>query len=133
MKIGWKEMARLGTEGLRYPHILVDPYGWCLRLGPDPRRDDKYFSGLLSLLQGLSEHLIRRRDYTCPGIQEVEALRLELRQAMASASVMASRSLECIESKLNQVQLAQGGDILMGETCPGPKNDLNRILCTGTD
>jgi hypothetical protein len=33
MKTGWKEVARLGIQGARYPHLLVDTYGWCLRLG----------------------------------------------------------------------------------------------------
>jgi len=58
---GWDLVARLGGVGARYPHVLVDSHGWCLRLGPKSRLDDKYFSSLPSLLQGLVEHGARRR------------------------------------------------------------------------
>jgi hypothetical protein len=62
MSEAWREVARLGNKGERYPHILADSHGWCLRLGPRDREDDKYFSSLGSLLQALSEHLLRRKD-----------------------------------------------------------------------
>ena len=62
MSEAWRELARLGKTGEKYPHILVDSHGWCLRLGARDREDDKYFSSLGSLLQGLSEHLLRRKD-----------------------------------------------------------------------
>lgn len=61
MSKGWKEVARLGVAGSRYPHILVDAHGWCLRMGTRPRTDEKYYSNLPSLFQGLLEHSVRRR------------------------------------------------------------------------
>ena len=62
MSEAWREVARLGMKGEKYPHILVDSHGWCLRLGPRDREDDKYYSSLLALLQGLLEHFLRRKD-----------------------------------------------------------------------
>ncbi len=61
MSEAWREVARLGKVGERYPHILADTRGWCLRWGPRECRDDKYYSTLSSLLHGLAEHLLRRR------------------------------------------------------------------------
>jgi hypothetical protein len=89
MKTGWKEVARLGTEGTGYPHILVDAHGWCLRLGPSCRGDDKYFSSLPSLIQGLSEHIVRRRLWTNPEVRGLEALGEEVRRALIRASDLA--------------------------------------------
>ena len=62
MSEAWREVARLGKKGEKYPHILVDSHGWCLRLGPRGREDEKYYSSLPNLLQGLYEHLLRRKD-----------------------------------------------------------------------
>ncbi len=62
MSEAWREVARLGKKGEKYPHILVDSHGWCLRLGPRDREDEKYYSSLPNLLQGLYEHLLRRKD-----------------------------------------------------------------------
>lgn len=42
MKNGWNEVAQLGPEPSRYPHILVDKHGWCLRLGGGG--GEKYYS-----------------------------------------------------------------------------------------
>ncbi len=61
MSEAWREVARLGKVGERYPHILADTRGWCLRWGPRESRDDKYYATLSSLLHGLAEHLLRRR------------------------------------------------------------------------
>ena len=61
MSTGWKLVASLGSHGPRYPQILVDNHGWCLRLGPSSRHDDKYYSSFSSLLRGLVEQLLRRR------------------------------------------------------------------------
>jgi hypothetical protein len=58
MNNGWYEVARLGLFPRDYPHVLVDKHGWCLRLGPE---EDKYYSSMPTLLQGLIEHLLRRR------------------------------------------------------------------------
>ena len=62
MSEAWRKVARLGRKGERYPHILVDSHGWCLRLGPRDRDDEKYYSSFLTLLQGLLEHFLRRKD-----------------------------------------------------------------------
>jgi len=62
MSEAWREVARLGKKGEKYPHVLVDSHGWCLRLGPRDREDEKYYSSLPNLLQGLYEHLLRRKD-----------------------------------------------------------------------
>jgi len=80
VKTGWKLVARLGTSGPGYPHLLVDRHGWCLRLGANPRVDDKYYSRLLFLLEGLVEHLTRREALATPtlaGIGELRAILLE--------------------------------------------------------
>ena len=62
MSEAWREVARIGKKGEKYPHLLVDSHGWCLRLGPRDREDEKYYSSLPNLLQGLYEHLLRRKD-----------------------------------------------------------------------
>ncbi len=61
MSNGWKKVAALGQKGEGYPQILVDSHGWCLRLGPSSKYDDKYYSSFQSLLRGLIEQLLRRR------------------------------------------------------------------------
>lgn len=63
MTEAWREVARLGKKGEKYPHILVDSHCWCLRLGPRDREDDKCYSSLPTLLQGLLEHQLRRKDH----------------------------------------------------------------------
>ena len=61
MKRGWNEVARLGRKGSKYPSVLADRRGWCLRLGPNSESDDRYYSNLPSLAEGLIEHYMRRR------------------------------------------------------------------------
>ena len=56
MKTGWKLVAQLGMSGPGYPHLLVDRHGWCLRIGRG-RGEEKYYSTLPSVLQGLIEHV----------------------------------------------------------------------------
>lgn len=63
MSEAWREVAHLGKRGEQYPHILVDSHGWCLRLGSRDKEDDKYYSSLPNLLQGLYEHFLRRQDH----------------------------------------------------------------------
>ncbi|SRR5260221_8842480 len=78
MSEAWREVARLGKKGEKYPHILVDSHGWCLRIGSRDREDEKYFSSLLTLLKGLSEHLIRRKDHdTARAVAEMKALLIQ--------------------------------------------------------
>ena len=75
MSEAWREVARLGKKGEKYPHVLVDSHGWCLRLGPRDKEDDKYYSSLPNLLQGLYEHLLRRQDReSARGILEMKNL-----------------------------------------------------------
>jgi hypothetical protein len=61
MSEAWREVARIGKSGEAYPHVLADSHGWCLRLGPGRSPDEKYYSSLPSLLQGLTEQILRRR------------------------------------------------------------------------
>jgi len=75
MSEAWREVARLGKKGEKYPHILVDSHSWCLRLGPQGKEDDKYYSSLPNLLQGLYEHLLRRQDHeSARGVLEMKNL-----------------------------------------------------------
>jgi hypothetical protein len=75
MSEAWREVARLGKKGERYPHLLVDSHGWCLRLGPQGKEDDKYYSSLPNVLQGLYEHLLRRQDHeSARGVLEMKNL-----------------------------------------------------------
>lgn len=85
MKTGWKEVARLGTEGAGYPHVMVDAHGWCLRLGRE-RGEERYYSNLPSLLQGLIEQLARGRLRQCPVLMSASAMLAEVRAALAEAA-----------------------------------------------
>jgi hypothetical protein len=85
MKSGWKEVARLGTGGARYPHVLVDAHGWCLRLGRE-RGEERYYSNLPSLLQGLIEQLARARLRQCPVLMSASAMLAEVRAALDEAA-----------------------------------------------
>ena len=80
-----EEVARLGTEGLGYPHVLVDAYGWCLRLGPTPRTDDRFYSRVTTLLEGLVEHLIRRRLTNGPTLHSAQSMLTEVQLALDEA------------------------------------------------
>ena len=82
MKNGWKLVARLGRKGRWYPHILVDPHGWCLRLGPNSRTDDKFYSSLPNLLGGLIEQLVRRHFMSGPTLSSARVMLDELRSAL---------------------------------------------------
>jgi len=85
MKSGWKEVARLGIDGVGYPHVLVDSHGWCLRLGADPRADDKYYSSLPSLLSGAVNHAVRRRMMALSDSLDLQGLCREVRDALDTA------------------------------------------------
>jgi hypothetical protein len=75
MSEAWREVARLGKKGEKYPHVMVDSHGWCLRLGPRDKEDNKYYSSLPNLLQGLYEHLLRRQDHeSARGVLEMKNL-----------------------------------------------------------
>lgn len=93
MSEAWHEVARLGKKGERYPHLLVDTHGWCLRLGPRDREDEKFYSSLPTLLQGLSEHLLRRKDEeSAKGVAEMKALLIQnLKEARDLGEELESR------------------------------------------
>ncbi len=94
MRTGWKEVARLGMDGARYPHVLVDPHGWCLRLGPDPRRDEKYYSGLPTLLQGAVEQGVRRSLMTTAIATGLEELRRQVQRAIQNVTAQRETLLQ---------------------------------------
>jgi len=85
MKNGWNEVARLGTGEGNYPHVLVDKHGWCLRLGRE-RGEEKYYSSLPTLLEGLIEHLSRFRLRHCPVLMTAAAMLSEVRAALEEAA-----------------------------------------------
>ena len=91
MKTGWKLVARLGTSGPGYPHLLVDRHGWCLRLGPNPKVDDKFYSRLLFLLEGLIEQALRGDVLTMPAAAGVGELRAILRESLRSTIDLGER------------------------------------------
>jgi len=90
---GWCEIARLGGSGARYPHLLADRQGWYLRLGPKSRLDDRYYSSLPVLLQGLVEQVSRRRLLSLSGVLELRLLLGEVRDAMKSALGLCEEAL----------------------------------------
>jgi hypothetical protein len=84
MKNGWNEVARLGPPPGGYPHVLVDQHCWCLRMGPG-RGQEKYYSNLPSLLQGLVEHVERARLRNTPLLHSATSMRVEVRVGLAEA------------------------------------------------
>lgn len=92
MSEAWREVARLGKVGRRYPHVLADSRGWCLRWGPNRQTDDKYFSSITSLLQGLSGHFLRRRLGAGEDIRTLARIRelveLTLKEAAALGAAL---------------------------------------------
>lgn len=85
MSKGWREVARLGGAGARYPHVLADAHGWCLRFGRNARTDEKYYSSLPVLLQGLVGHLTRRRLLALSAPLDLAELCREVRDALHTA------------------------------------------------
>ena len=102
MKHGWRLVAKLGKPPGWYPHLLSDPCGWGLRLGPNFRADMKYYSSLPSLLAGLVEHLARRRlgaDH--PILSQVDLVG-EVRKELAQARLLcetATRQVKLIDRR----------------------------------
>src|SRR5437879_2584027 len=100
MSEAWREVARLGRSGEAYPHVLADSHGWCLRLGPRERLDERYYSSLPSLLRGLTEQILRRllgkdddvrtliklRNEIGHHLREVAALGTELERQLSGAA-----------------------------------------------
>ncbi len=90
MKTSWKTVLRLGSEGACFPHVRVDAHGWCLRLGPVPRDDDKFYSRLETLLEGLVEHGVRRRLARREVARDLKGFMSEVRDALAVARDLAA-------------------------------------------
>lgn len=61
MKVRMRELARLGPGKGGYPRILADSRNWILQLGPDKRRELRYYTSWTTFVNGLVEHLMRRR------------------------------------------------------------------------
>jgi hypothetical protein len=95
MKTGFTLVARLGSAGDRYPHILVDTHNWVLRLGPSYRRDERYYSSLPSLFEGMVEHFLRRRVSLAP-VDGFEALAREIRAGIKDLRDLATTCLESL-------------------------------------
>ena len=97
MKSGWRLVAKLGSEAPHFPHILADPHGWGLRLGPNSHADMKYYSSFPNLLEGLVEHLVRRRlgaeHFILSSVDLVAEVRRELDRARELCQV-ATREIE---------------------------------------
>jgi hypothetical protein len=83
MKVGWRLVAKLGDRDPHFPHLLVDPYGWGLRLNSNPHAGIKYFSSLPTLWTGLVEHAIRQNLGAAHPILSVPELAQELRNELA--------------------------------------------------
>ena len=108
MKRGWNEVARLGRTGSRYPHVLVDRHGWCLRLGASHRGDERYFATLPSLLEGVVEHCVRARMVDRAGVAPagpapvglsgLDGLIKEIHEALEGAREMARVTAATIDS-----------------------------------
>jgi len=94
MSKGWREVTRLGGTGARYPHVLVDPHGWCLRLGPNSRSDEKYYSSLPMLLHGLVEQSVRRRLLAVSELRGIRELRQEVQDVLHSSLQLCHEVLE---------------------------------------
>ena len=100
MRKRWKLVARLGVAGRRHPHLLADPNGWCLRLGPRPGDDDKFYASLQTALRGLVEHFTRRRLLGSRVALDVKGLVRHVEDALHSALTLCGRARqkEAIES-----------------------------------
>ena len=92
MKRGWSEVGRLGRSGSLFPHVLVSRSGWFLRMGPNSKEHDRYYSGLPSLLQGLIEHVVRRRMGETPEIGSIKDLVREFEESLEFAVGLARKT-----------------------------------------
>lgn len=117
MSKGWREVARLGGTGARYPHVLVDPHGWCLRLGPNSRSDEKYYSSLPMLLHGLVEQTARRRFLSLTAVLDLKDLRHEVQDVLHTALKLCQEVLERggLEEHMRRL-----GTLKSGATGPDP-------------
>lgn len=116
MSKGWKEVARLGGSGARYPHILVDAHGWCLRLGANHKSDEKYYSSLPVLLHGLVEHFVRRRLAGVSAVLDLKELTSEVRDALHSALALCSEACArgALDEHMKRVEITISGPTASG-------------------
>jgi hypothetical protein len=121
MKKGWHLIARLGGTGARYPHVLVDAHGWCLRLGPVSRGDDKFYSRLDNLLGGLVEHCARRRLGDLGSVLDPQGLLEEVRDALGTALDLATTAVQEVVREASR----------NGQDAPEPLRAISGM--TGTD
>lgn len=96
MSEAWHEVARLGDTAGGYPHALVDSHGWCLRLGPRKRIDERYYSSVQSLVLGLTEHGLRSRLGALEGWKTVEELQRLVLAYLKEAATLGAK----LEQKL---------------------------------
>jgi hypothetical protein len=88
MRSAFRLVARLGPGPCGYPWILADARNWVLRLGPGRGDDDRFYSNLPSLIEGLTVHWLRRRLGPVDGLQ---LLLREHRAALAEARDLGRR------------------------------------------
>lgn len=86
MRSAFRLVARLGPGPLGYPWILADARNWVLRLGRGD--DDRYYSNLPSLIEGMTTHWLRRHVGAVDGLQ---LLLQEHRTAVAEARELGRR------------------------------------------
>lgn len=121
MSKGWREVARLGGTGARYPHVLVDAHGWCLRLGKNSRSDEKYYSSLPMLLRGLVEQGARRRLLNLSAVLDLKELHREVEDVLHSALALCHEVLRRggLEEHIRRSELPNGGGTAATPRAPG--------------
>jgi hypothetical protein len=121
MSEAWREVARLGKKGEKYPHILVDSHGWCLRLGPRDREDEKYYSSLPNLLQGLYEHHLRRKDReSARAVLEMKAILIQNLKEARELGDDLERKFPNLRQRLVEARDVGGVPAEPGTPMPGP-------------
>jgi len=113
----FKLVARLGSAGERYPHLLVDAHGWVLRLGPHYRLDEKYYSSLSAALEGMAAHLLRRRLGQEPA-SDLEALARKVRAELTGLRELATRYLENMGSVKQSLPVDAAPDLAWARGTP---------------
>jgi hypothetical protein len=100
-------VARIGAGPGGYPWILADTRNWVLRLGTSRGEDEKYFSSLPCLLEGVLAHLLRRRLGQGGVIEGVELLIREHRASLEYAKELGQRLAAALERPAGRGQWPQ--------------------------